>query len=192
MRLFYAAYLSHDNMSAYQSLVDRLIREMPGTLRSVPHQTHHLTLAFLGEIADDDVDKCSAALVDVAATQAFDYLLGPPGLLKGRGRPRLIRVNVTEGLEAVSQVQAALLEALSAQLPGIDTRSKPPHVTLARFRKSAQKSHGKAVEKALEHADGSGLPRRDRFRAVHLVRSRLTPAGPVYETVREQTLASDP
>jgi 2'-5' RNA ligase len=189
MRLFYAAYLSEDNMRAYQALVDHLVQEVPDTLRSVPHRTHHLTLAFLGEIDDCDVDQCRATLAEISGVQAFSYALGAPTLLVGRGRPRLIRVDVTDGLEAVRRLQASLLDGLVAEISGLDTRSKPPHVTLARFRKNARRPEATAVKRALERVDRSRLPGRQRFGAVHLVRSSLTPSGPIYETLDRVDLA---
>jgi 2'-5' RNA ligase len=183
MRLFYAAYLSEDNMRAYQALVDHLVQEVPDTLRSVPHRTHHLTLAFLGEIDDCDADKCRAALAEISGFQAFSYNLGAPTLLVGRGRPRLVRVDVAEGGEAIRRIQSTLLRRLSTQLPGLDTRTKPPHVTLARFRKNAHKWQARNVERTLERIDGAMFPTRDRLAEVHLVSSTLTPTGPRYQTV---------
>ena len=188
MRLFYAAYLSSENMRGYQVLVDRLIEEVPGVLRTIPHQTHHLTLAFLGEIAESDVQKCAAVLEVLEEYEAFGYSLGPPGLLMGRGRPRLIHVSVTSGGEQIHRAQTALISRLSEQLPSIDTRSKPPHITLARFKKNADKSQARRVDLALSRLLDSSQPVQDRFSSVQLVKSTLTPSGPIYEVVREAHL----
>lgn len=192
MRLFYAAYLSRENMDAYQTSVDRLIRDVPGVLRSIPHRTHHLTLAFVGDIADDEVDLCSSALDVLDGVAAFEISLGPPALLKGRGRPRLIRVGITEGQEEVQGVQAAIISRVSEDLPSIDTRSKPPHITLARFKKNANSGDARAVERALDRYLEIPLPLQDRFASAQLVKSTLTPSGPIYETLREVHLVDGP
>ena len=189
MRLFYAAYLSPENIRAYQVLVDRLIEEVPGTLRSVPHLTHHLTLAFLGEISESDANRCSEALKAIGQFEAFEYSLGPPSVLMGRGRPRLVRVSVTEGMEQVREVQTDLISGVSENLLSIETRSKPPHITLARFKKNARKSQTRQVEAALERADAP-LPQKGQFASVQLVKSTLTPSGPIYETLREVHLTT--
>ena len=55
MRLFYASFLSSENMQAYESLVAGVVADVPNGLRSIPERTHHLTLAFVGEVADGDV-----------------------------------------------------------------------------------------------------------------------------------------
>jgi len=189
MRLFYAAYLSQKNMDAYQALVDRLIQVVPGVLRSIPPQTHHLTLAFLGDIAEEDVASCSSALDAAEGFETFGYSLGRPSLLMGRGRPRLIRVGLTEGAEQVRDVQTALISRVVENLSSIDTRSKPPHITLARFKKSAHRSQARQVEAALHRDLDLPLPEHDHFSSVQLVKSSLTPSGPIYEPLGETHLA---
>lgn len=191
MRLFYAAYLSRENMQAYQALVDDLIREVPGVLRSIPPSSHHLTLAFLGEIAESDADMCSSALDAVKRFEAFDYVLGSPSLLVSRARPRLIRVSVSEGAEKVREVQTALLSTLTGKLTSIETRSKPPHITLARFKKNAHRPQTRRVQAAIDRYDTS-LPDKDHFSCVQLVKSELTPSGPIYEPLHEVDLAGSP
>jgi 2'-5' RNA ligase len=191
VRLFYAAYLSQENMDAYQALVDDLIREVPGVLRSIPSSTHHLTLAFLGEIAESDVKICSSVLDAVKRFEAFDYALGSPSLLVSRGRPRLIRVSVSEGAEKVRNVQTALLSKLARNLSSIETRSKPPHITLARFKKNAHRPQARRVQAAVDRYD-TPVPDKDQFSCVQLVKSELTPSGPIYETLCEVDLAGDP
>lgn len=189
MRLFYSAYLNRENMGAYQALVDRLVHEAPGVLRSIPPLTHHLTLAFLGEIAEGDVEKCSSALDAVERFVAFEYSLGPPNILMGRGRPRLIRVSTTEGVEQVREIQTALISRVAENLSSIETRFKPPHITLARFKKYAHRAQARQVEAALARDLDTPLPERDRFSSVKLVKSTLAPSGPNYETLCEIHLA---
>ena len=178
-------------MDAYQALVEGLILEVPGVLRSIPPGTHHLTLAFLGDIAESDIDRCSAALDEVGSFEAFEYSLGPPNLLSGRGRPRLVRVSTTEGVEQVRSVQKALISRVAQAVPSIDTRSKPPHITLARFKKFAHRPQARQIEAALGRMTDLAIPERDRFSSVRLVKSTLAPSGPIYETLREAPLAQE-
>lgn len=188
MRLFFAAYLSPESMRGYQALVDRLRSEVPGVLRPVPVQTFHLTLAFLGEIVAEDVVKCQAALDAIADTCAFDISLDKPSILMGRGQPRLIRTDITAGKKPVVEVQHRLGLRLREQLPTLDLRPKPPHVTLARFDKRARRSEARRVEAALGRVPESTLPHGDRLASVHLVQSVLTPSGPSYENLYQLDL----
>jgi len=189
MRLFYASFLAPENMSAYESLVDRLRTEVPRALRPIPARTHHLTLAFLGDVADGDVDKCLAVLDAATGTPASTFTLGQPRILYGRGRPRLICADLGEGGEHVSRLQQLLCDEILQALPSLDLRPKPPHVTLARFSKKANRQTARKVEEALAIKVDPQPTRTDRLVSIHLVKSSLTPTGPLYENLGEATLS---
>jgi 2'-5' RNA ligase len=188
MRLFYASFLAPENMSAYESLVDSLRAEVTQALRPIPARTHHLTLAFLGEVADGDVDKCLEILESVKGSPTSSLSLGHPRILYGRGRPRLICTDLAEGGEQVARLQQLLCDEILQVLPSLDLRPKPPHVTLARFNKKANRQIARKVEEALARHEDAKPTRTDRLVAVRLVKSSLTATGPIYESLGEATL----
>ena len=188
MRLFFASFLASDNMSAYESMVARLREEVPRTLRPIPAGTHHLTLAFLGEIDDGDLDKCLAILEKVKSIPAADLSLGRPRILYGRGRPRLICTDVEKGGEQVAGLQHDLCDEIRSVLPSLELRPKSPHVTLARFSRKANRGAGRKVEEALARQEEAREGRADRLVSVQLVESRLTPSGPIYKALGETIL----
>jgi len=190
VRLFYATFLSTDTMRLYEDLVSRLRQEVAGAVRPIPSGTHHLTHAFLGEIPHDEVADCVTLLSECETIPAFTFGLGSPRVLMGRGRPRLICVDVTHASDQVSKIQTMLVARLTSRFPTLDLRPKPPHVTLARFHKRARRFDARKVETILSGDFDKASQRDDRFESVCLVRSSLTPAGPVYETLAEATLAS--
>ena len=192
MRLFFATFLSHENSVAYQALVDRVMSDEPGALRPIPPQSHHLTLAFLGEIPEADAENCKAGLSAAGELETFSFSLGPPRILMGRGRPRLICVDVGVGAKQVSEVQAALVAHLGRSLSSLKIRPKPPHITLARFKKNARRSQAARIEEAIARHYDTSLAWEDRCTEIHLVRSSLTPAGPIYETVQKAQLSAGP
>jgi 2'-5' RNA ligase len=190
VRLFYASFLAPENMSVYESLVAGLRDEVPRALRPLPARTHHLTLAFLGDVADGDVDKCLAVLDAATGSPASTFTLGQPRILYGRGRPRLICADLGEGGEHVSRLQQFLCDEILQALPSLDLRPKPPHVTLARFSKKANRQTARKVEEALARQEDAKPTRTDRLVTVQLVKSSLTPTGPIYESLGEATLSS--
>jgi 2'-5' RNA ligase len=159
MRLFFASFLSAENIDAFQSLISELVAGASGALRSVPPATQHLTLAFLGEIAEQDVSECLNALTVVEDLRAIPFSLDPPRILFARKSPRLLKADISKGSERVAELQESLRAALLNRLPRLDIRPKPPHVTL------------------------------DLLNSVQLVKSKLTPEGPIYETVAESPLS---
>jgi 2'-5' RNA ligase len=191
MRLFYASFLAPENISAYESLVDRLRAEVPQALRPIPARTHHLTLAFLGEVADGDVDSCLEILGASTSFSVSDFSLGPPRILYGRGQPRLICTDLVEGAEHVAALQELLRIELLQILPSSAVRPKPPHITLARFNRKAKRRSARKVEEALARQQDPQQTRTDRLVSVHLVKSSLTPTGPTYVSLREAPLSPD-
>jgi 2'-5' RNA ligase len=188
MRLFYAAFLDASIVNAYESLVADLAADVPNSLRSVPAGSHHLTLAFLGEVAESDVAGCLDILAFARSIPAFRFSLGPPRILSSRGSPRLICVDLVEGREQVSMLQKDLNAKIAEVLPDCAARGQPPHVTLARFKKHAKRETARRVADALSRREADLRPASDRFGSVHLVRSTLTPAGPIYESLGEAKL----
>lgn len=176
-------------MRAYEELVARLIRDLPGAVRPVPASSHHLTLVFLGEVPESLADDCVSALEVVRDSCRFPYTLGPPRVLKGRGRPRLVKVDVLDNAHLVAEVQSSLVAAVGRHLPSIDTRPKPAHATIARCRRNLSRSRSRQLEGTLERLLDQPLPGADEFSSAHLVRSSLTRDGPIYESLSEVELS---
>ena len=183
MRLFYASFLSSENMVAYEALVAEVSAAIPKVLRPIPPKTHHLTMAFLGELDRQDLDGCLEALEAVEESPAIDYSLAEPRILFARRTPRLICTDATDGAEQITSVQRKLRAAFVQRFPSFRLRVQSPHITLARFKRNAHPRSAKRVSEALSVLDESRLPRADRLESVHLVQSTLTSSGPVYESL---------
>jgi len=189
MRLFYASFLGSENMDSYESLVAGLIAEVPNALRSIPSHTHHLTLAFLGEIVDDDVEQCLQILEIAKSVSAFRFSLKHPTILYSRRSPRLVCAGLDDGGEQVSELQRQLHVEFLRRFPASEVRIKPPHVTLARFKKKATRETARKVAESLAHREDPARNRTDVLARIALVKSVLTPSGPIYESLGESALS---
>ena len=188
MRLFYASFLDSVNMLTYESLVDRVSSAVPGVIRTIPNKTHHLTMAFLGEVEDKDLDRCLQTLESPAVKHAFGYSLAPPRILYSRRSPRLICADAEDGEERIISLQSTLRTAFLEHFPEAQIRAQSPHITLARFKRNSHPRVARPVSEALSSLTGFDLPRSDRLTSVHLVKSTLTSSGPVYESLAETHL----
>jgi len=189
MRLFYASFLGVKNIKAYESLVRDIAAESRNVVRSVPSGSHHLTLGFLGEVADVDLRHCLDTLEAASSFRVIPFSLAPPQVLSGRGTPRLIKADLLEGRERVTMLKERLRRELLERLPDLDVRLKPPHVTIARFNKRADRGAARKVTELLRQREEElSRPRADELTSVQLVKSTLTPKGPVYEVVGESLL----
>ena len=185
MRLFLASFLSPENTESYDSLVSRVISDVPEAIRPVPPRTQHLTIVFLGDVADADVPTCLQVLESVSEIDGFSFTLGVPRILFSRRSPRLVRVDLASESDRVSTLQKHLYRGLSERLSMPITPPKPPHVTLARFRKNASRETARRVAESFSQQDDTSAVRTDRLTTVQLVESVLTPGGPIYESIGE-------
>lgn len=134
MRLFVALDLPEHVVDALDAWGAAAARD---GLRRVPAASLHLTLAFLGERPEDEVDAIGAAL-GACATPVRGLCLGAAAWLPPR-RPGVLAVDIADGEGACRALQAAVSGALVGL--GVFTperRSFRPHVTVARVRRGAR------------------------------------------------------
>jgi RNA 2',3'-cyclic 3'-phosphodiesterase len=148
----------------------------------------HLTLNFLGDVALTKIDAIKAAIAQAAAEhRPFQLSLSAPGAFPNLDRPHVVWV----GLEGDGEKLLALQKRLEQLLAGLgfppEARPFSPHLTLARVRDEAtpadRKKLGEAILKTRCETDCS-----ISVGSVSLIRSQLTPAGPVYTILFEKQL----
>ena len=190
MRLFYASFLDSQNMRAYEALVAETSQLAPGAIRPIPARSHHLTMAFLGEVPEGDLNKCLEVLAAVEDSRSFDFSLGQPRILYARRTPRLVCADVEKNAQEIVALQALLRKLLLQRFPDLQLRAHSPHVTLARFKRKAHPKAAGPVADTLATLETPKIPRQDRLVSIQLVKSTLTSSGPTYETVGEARLRS--
>jgi 2'-5' RNA ligase len=189
MRLFVASALPSVDGAFYARLVDHLAAKTGVAIRPVPSGSAHITHAFLGEVADDDVARVVRAMTGALESKpVLDVELGVPDVLMARSGPRAVIVPLTRGAAELHRLGVDLTFALRA----VSTLSslpmpKPPHVTIARFGRSATRRDGQRISEELKHVRAKGRPLR--VERIQLMSSRLTPDGPVYEELASATLS---
>jgi len=142
-------------------------------LRPVPAAALHLTLVFLGGRAESEIGALSE-LVRGCAEPVRDLVLGGPLWLPPK-RPRVLVVEVRDGIRAVAGLQKRVSDVLEAEAGYVpEDRPFRPHVTVARVRS------GRRVE-PLELS--SPRPLAFDGAALTLYRSRTAPTGAVYEAL---------
>jgi 2'-5' RNA ligase len=109
--------------------------ELPGTRWSAT-LPFHLTLAFLGDVPDADLNAICRATVEASASSSpFDLRLEGLGAFPAPGRPRVIWVGVNgAGLVPLERLRADIVGAVrDVGHPPEDDRFHP-HVTLGRVK----------------------------------------------------------
>ncbi|HXH20126.1 MAG TPA: RNA 2',3'-cyclic phosphodiesterase [Chitinophagales bacterium] len=100
-------------------------------VRWTPAENLHITLHFIGETRLDEIHQLRKKITAVTAgASSFEITLDRLKVIKKHGRPVMIwaRMQAGEGFQL-------LASQLQKNLPGDDTGTPVPHVTLARIKK---------------------------------------------------------
>lgn len=146
----------------------------------------HLTLVFLGEVADAAAPAIVEAVGRDVAQVPFDAVLGGVGVFPpdtSRKPPRVLWLGVGEGAAAIVSVQREMASRVSALGQGLDDRPFHPHLTLARWRRSVWSDRRRVDAAAGPHAIA-----RMCVDHVTLYRSLLSSAGPSYTPLARANL----
>lgn len=145
----------------------------------------HLTLKFLGDIREDQVDAIGIALAEAARVRdPFPISVAGLGAFPQLADPRVVWVGI-DGGSPLEELQRAVETGLSDLGFAADTRSFQPHLTLARVKSRHN------IAALIHHLESErlGEPLGDFVaREVHLYRSVLRPDGARYTKLVSQQL----
>ena len=177
MRLFVALEIPATVRQNLATLLNsfRAITKEP---RWVQAQNLHVTLKFLGEVADGKLDAVRSALGVIRSDNAVALEFRGLGFFPNEKHPRVFWA----GMEA-SQNLKTLAEAIEGAMEKLgiprEKREFSPHLTLARFeRPRLPEDLRKLIADHQQRAFGS--LRTNEF---HLILSKLKAAGAEYTTV---------
>lgn len=182
-RTFIAIALPHDQAVALDRLCQGIAPETPGW-RWISLGHFHITLSFLGDVADRDLDDLNRAITeDVARIEPFELEPAGLGAFPDPRRPRTLWAGIRgPGLDALDRLQEAVVGAASrAGHPPEDQRFHP-HITLARS-KAVRGALGPLIDGHQGWSAGV-FPVRD----VIVFASRLGPQGPSYSSLARAPL----
>jgi 2'-5' RNA ligase len=158
-------------------------------LRPVGVESLHVTLAFLGWVAEEEIPRL-AEIVGSSGAQAPTIELGGPVARPERGRPRLFALSVDS--PHTIAMQAGLEEKLVAgRLYRPEKRPFWPHVTVARVRREERGSERPAPVSKLPEVLPRELLRPFGGVRLTLYRSQLQPQGAQYTPLAQVELPAD-
>src|SRR5215470_10394315 len=189
MRLFVALLPPQGALAELEAAVAPLRPDWP-TLRWAGHDRWHVTLAFLGEVADTRLDGLRERLARAAGRHdGMRIRIGRGGAFPSPGRARVLCAHIEGESEALGglRVLAASVAAAARRAgapPPDEERRYRPHVTLARSRQAANLA---ALVAALDEYSGRA------WNATHvdLIRSHTGPR-PDYQTIGSWPLRLPP
>jgi 2'-5' RNA ligase len=173
--------------SQQQHFLGNIIRQgklLLPDLRWVDPAGIHLTLAFLGELSDSQLEKAMAAAQYAASTSnPFAYRLSGLGTFGPARQPRVLWMGVSEPSGTLNLVQRALALALEQQgFPG-EQRPFSPHLTLARIKSPLTPEQLQLLQQLLSRYQFSTVAHRVTHLSV--MKSELARSGACYTCLRE-------
>jgi len=184
MRAFVAVELSETIRARLGELIASL-RTTGAPVKWVEPKNLHLTLKFLGNLADDNVETAIEIMKQSAeGIGPFELAVSGAGAFPNLRRPRVIFVEAHDAPRAAAELARRLNRKMTRAGVRKEDRAFRCHVTLGRIRKPGPVH---ALAEKLEAVSGESFGTMTVDRVV-LMRSELTPAGPVYSPVASADL----
>lgn len=148
---------------------------------------YHITLKFLGDVEDRNVDKIRSALEKVAkGNEPFPIEIGGIGAFPNFVRPRVLWVGLNRGALPTT----SLANTINSELHKINFSKEDrfhPHFTLARLKRPINLKPFSRLFENYKIVDGT-LHTVDK---ITLVRSELHPDGAVYTPLNKYSIGQE-
>ena len=140
-----------------------------GDVKWVERENIHITLEFLGNLEPGEVERLKEALSrGLEGERKFPLTTGGIGAFPSLSSPRIIWVGVEgEGIKRLHDRVEGIVKGLGLK---VEEREFSPHITIGRARRNIKGFIG-----------GVEIPKKSFIiDGVNLMRSDLTPKGPIY------------
>lgn len=187
MRTFIAIELPKEIKEALGRIQEKL-KASGADVKWVEPKNIHLTLKFLGEISEQQLEKITAILNDLAKDKKnFRVRISSLGAFPKMNFPRVIWVGVDQGNEEI-KVLAKALEEKIARI-GIPKEDRPfsSHITIGRTRSNLGRDKLVAgLNSMMDYIKET--PQELTVDKITLFKSTLSPQGPIYEVLKQVSL----
>lgn len=184
MRLFIGIVLP-ENIKKKIEGIEKELKKKVKEAKVVKMENLHITLKFLGEVREEKIGKIDEKLKEVSEYFApFNVSVGKVGNFPEGKKMRVLWVGV-ESNGALKKINFKIEKALSTIGFKEENRFKE-HITIARFKSTPDM-------KFIEHLKEkySSFLGEFRIESFSLIKSNLTPEGPIYKNLKEYKLGGD-
>jgi RNA 2',3'-cyclic 3'-phosphodiesterase len=190
-RTFIAFELNEALQRFLGEIISSASRELPD-LRWVDPAGIHLTLAFLGELTDEQLAAAiQASEVTAEKATPFEYRLKGLGIFGSSHQPRVIWMGI-EDLPS-GKIQGSPLQQLhrvltkELELRDFETEKRPfsPHLTLARIKQSLTPEEQQRLQRLLHSKQAGATSPIYSVNRLCVMKSELSRTGAKYTCLRE-------
>jgi RNA 2',3'-cyclic 3'-phosphodiesterase len=170
-----AASLEED-AAVLRSTLHRACPRLPA--RWVSRANLHLTLVFIGHVADADASVLTSRLAPPFEVRPFELRIEGFGAFPASGPLRVIWMGVVAGMPELSLLHSEITARLAREGHAVEAKPYTPHLTIARV-KDARGPSARAARDIARKARGRGGSAR--VGEVTLFQSHQSAAGSVYD-----------
>ena len=185
MRLFVALQLSAEVRATFATLLGEL-RRTDSKPRWVQPENLHITLKFIGHVADDKLPLICNALAAIPVPPPIAIESNGLGFFPNARRPTVIWAGMAP-LPEVAALAGRIDNALVVCGVPPETRPFAPHLTLARLKETRLSD---ALRAQIENAQNRSFCKQT-VREFHLIESKLKSTGAEYTTLRSFPFAAE-
>jgi len=180
VRSFIAIHLPADVRAELASLEDKLKARRHPFVKWVDLESMHLTLKFLGSVTVDSIPQVVEAMSRVAQEHSpFELQVAGTGAFPNWQCPQVVWVGVGGESDKLNALHRDLESVLSPMGFTPESRSFSAHLTLGRLRdRVTTDDRRRFAEFAQKVKFETGLS--FEVKAIRLMKSQLTPNGPIY------------
>ncbi|MBI4340017.1 MAG: RNA 2',3'-cyclic phosphodiesterase [Chloroflexi bacterium] len=180
LRLFIAVELPAPVRGLVEQVLGDLSRRVPVGVRWVRPEGVHLTLKFLGETPEEQMEAIGDALTLVAGSiPPFCLEVRGAGAFPNMRSPRVAWLGLDGETGALARVQGRLEDALVDLGFPAEERDFSPHLTLGRVNGRLSTPQLSALARGLEEVGARAFP-AFLVEAMSLIESQLSSTGATY------------
>jgi len=162
-------------------------KEITGTgadVKLVEPQNIHITLKFLGDIEEDQIDEIEQIMKDsVKEIKSFTIKLKGTGVFPNQNYIKVIWIGIKEA-QPIETIAMNIDEKLSELGFKKEKRGFSPHLTIGRVKTAKNKQQ---LIKTIQNYVDLEFSVQE-INSIRLLRSDLTPRGPIYTIIKEVKL----
>lgn len=175
VRLFVGIFVPENLKSKIAGLQGE-IAKLPLQCKFVEKENLHISLSFLGEIADEEIGPLKEKLDTVSRSyKKFGVRVSGLSLIPSRNYVRVMALEIRDGI--INQISKHVEKEIGGDI-------KPPHLTLCRVKSISDKNLFLEKISEMDFDAGSFL-----VESVDLIKSELGSAGPVYSSLHKSYFA---
>ena len=182
VRCFAAIKIPSEAMNPLREMQEAMEKDAPDFYRWSSLDTVHLTLFFLGEIEEEQVDEAIRRLemvrFDPLTLRMEDLLMFPD-----QNTPKVLAADVRGDVDALRSLQLKVHDALYPINPYLEPKPFAPHVTIGRLKRG-KPGYAKMLKRAFA-ANSLAAGSEFGVESFILFKSERGPDGPNHIALRE-------